>query len=403
MWRQPKFGDVLDILKYDWILNTIKNYPLDLNFDDAEDSETQSFEADEIKRSADTSLKSIPKLLDKSSQKDKNIYDFRFLYPLFNLLLSHENQVQTYRFSRSGALSLTIAGLSSNKQNIRSAACSILSRFYCHLEARITGKDNVLWLRFLEAISSGLGLLQDTKLNNFVSIFFSRMALVLTQPTHVMYLPLSQYLVAKPVPDLTGIPELYTLVHSSEVNYKEHREFILQVLRDGMRTEKDVQIALHTMSFKIIMELFNSSVCDSETRTLILEILCNTCKIGLGAKVMCNTVGLLSFLYITVRNMKESDVALIVKIVEILFYLVRNLKGSSCDRSLFGYILELVETKHAKNFKVDETEMFREVVKLVEIEAENFGKMETEDLSEIGKEELKKIGTEELGRSKKEK
>lgn len=57
-----------------------------------------------------------------------------------------------YRFTRSGALALTVAALGSVDEDIRNAAAFVLYRFNLHQEARQTGKDTVLWLRFVEAI-----------------------------------------------------------------------------------------------------------------------------------------------------------------------------------------------------------------------------------------------------------
>lgn len=56
------------------------------------------------------------------------------------------------RFTKSGAMALTVMALGSHDENVRSAAAFVLYRFNHHLEARQTGKDNVLWLRYVEAI-----------------------------------------------------------------------------------------------------------------------------------------------------------------------------------------------------------------------------------------------------------
>lgn len=49
-------------------------------------------------------------------------------------------------------MALTVAALGSEDEDVRSAAAFVLYRFYHHQEARQTGKDNVLWLRYIEAI-----------------------------------------------------------------------------------------------------------------------------------------------------------------------------------------------------------------------------------------------------------
>lgn len=49
-------------------------------------------------------------------------------------------------------MALTVSALGSDNEKIRNAAAFVLYRFNYHQEARQTGKDNVLWLRFVEAI-----------------------------------------------------------------------------------------------------------------------------------------------------------------------------------------------------------------------------------------------------------
>ncbi|CAG9865333.1 unnamed protein product [Phyllotreta striolata] len=236
--RQPKTGDVLDILQEDLVCSTITRYPF----------------SDRL-RPDERDLLDVP---------EAKSYDLLFLLPLFSQLLAPEQQVLTYKFTRSGALSLTVIGLSSADEEVRRAACHVLARFHYHVEARQTGKDNLLWIRYVEAVCKGTAALPDFKLNNFAAIYLARMALILTQPNHVMYLPLSQHLAAKASLDFSTVPELYTFLHSSEVNYKEHRTFTLELLRDGLRTEKDFSDFMRSMAFKLFSELYCSEVCDAD-------------------------------------------------------------------------------------------------------------------------------------------
>ncbi|KAJ8964981.1 hypothetical protein NQ317_006387 [Molorchus minor] len=144
LWRQPKMGDVLDILQDEFVLLTIKNYPLKEKLQLAE---SEVFEIAEEKVQ----------------------------------LLAPEQQVQTYKFTRSGALSLTVVGLSSSDIEVRQAACHVLSRFNYHMDARQSGKDNLLWLRYVEAVCKGwiedrvtlMGLLRSMAFKLFSELYSS--------------------------------------------------------------------------------------------------------------------------------------------------------------------------------------------------------------------------------------
>lgn len=47
---------------------------------------------------------------------------------------------------------------------------------------------------------------------------------------------------AKECPDLTYVPELLELLHSTDVKFIEHRNFILEIMRDGLRDNNDLKV-----------------------------------------------------------------------------------------------------------------------------------------------------------------
>lgn len=69
-------SDVLDLLQEDLVTSTITNYPLKDNL-----------------RSEESDLLNVD---------DQKSYDLVFMLPLFSQLLAPEQQVQTYKFTRSG-------------------------------------------------------------------------------------------------------------------------------------------------------------------------------------------------------------------------------------------------------------------------------------------------------------
>lgn len=162
-------------------------------------------------------------------------------------------------------------------------------------------------------------MLPNFKLNTFSAVFFARTAFILTNPKHIMFSPLSLYLTSKPDLDLSTIPELYTLLFSPDVNYKEHRNFILEVLRDGMRTEKDFLNFLKSMAFKLFSELYSSCLADAETRWLILEVVTAICNIPLGVKMLVENNSLLPQLEFVVEELRQAgDNKTLAKVMEIL-------------------------------------------------------------------------------------
>ncbi|XP_030758661.1 uncharacterized protein LOC115884273 [Sitophilus oryzae] len=332
--RQPKINNVLSVLKEELVNNTITNYSLNDNLHD-----------------------------DDTEVTDSRCYDLKFILPLFSHILAPEQQVKTYVFTRSGALSLTVVGLSSRDKQVRQAACHVLSRFYFHLEARQTGKDNPLWIRFVEALCKGTAVLPDFKLNNFSAIFFARMSLILTNPTHPMYSPLCSYLSAKQVLDLSTVPEIYTLLFSSDVNFKEHRSFILEVLRDGLRTERDFLDLLKSMGLKMLLELSSSCLADTQCKLLISEVLYSACKVPLAVKMLCENYSLLVQLYNVVWSVlsDKKGTNMISKVLKIFLEIVKVRQDEYTNSQVSNLFLNIAGSDMFASFKDEDLTYFYEV------------------------------------------
>lgn len=207
--------------------------------------------------------------------------------------------------------------------------------------------------------SSGAALLEGFQINNFAAIFLARMALVLTQPNDVMYVPMSQYLTAKPNLDFSTVPELYTYLHSSDVNYKEHRRFALELLRDGLRTEKDFTDFSKSMALKLFSELYSSCISDIETRLLILDVFVNACKLPLGCKVLCESHSLLPQLHFMLKNdsrIKSHERNQFVdKFADILALVVANIKNKYNNSLTLELLMMIVQENSRKKDKILET------------------------------------------------
>lgn len=305
LWRQPKMADVLNNLHPDLILQTIIN----------------------------------PNALDS--------YDLNFFLPLFSHILSPENVVHPYRFTRSGALALTLVGLRGPKPQ-RLATANVIQRFYFHLDAKQTSKDSKVWLRFIEAICKGVAGFEDFQINNFVGVFLSRMALVLAQPKDVMYLPLSQYLTAKDTLDFTTIPELYTLLHSPHADSRKHQLFILDIIIDGLRTDTDFTTFLKSMGFKLISELCSSHVCDTVTKSAILDVFKKCCELSLGTKILCGNLSFLTQLFgLLAANLNE--LTIVRKVMDVLDMIIQ--KDSDQCRNFTVYLNLMMICEDSKKWK----------------------------------------------------
>lgn len=131
-------------------------------------------------------------------------------------------------------------------------------------------------MRLIDALRYGI-MSQKLELNNIrinclVSTFLARTSLIATQPLHPLYSVLQIFLVAKPALDINTIPELLQLLHSSDVEYKAHRCWILENIRDSMKTEAELDIAFKCVLFKMLLDFYISNLSDSNTKVRFKNI-----------------------------------------------------------------------------------------------------------------------------------
>ncbi|KOC67633.1 Nucleolar pre-ribosomal-associated protein 1 [Habropoda laboriosa] len=329
LWRQPSISQVLNLFEEDIVNNTIKHYPVDraLNNNDL--------------------------------CKTNHVYDPAFYLPLLCFLLSENNVVPYYKVVQCGALALTFAACSSKHSDIRMVAYTVIARYYSHLEAS-RWKAKLLWMRLIDALRYGI-ISQESKFNSarlncLVSTFLARTSLIATYPLHPLYSALQTFLMAKPAMDINTIPELLQLFHSSDVEYKEHRYWILENIRDGMKTESELDIAFKCVLFKMLLDFYISTLSDANTKKLILEVIDVTLKITKGSVFLIEGHGLLPWLFEVARNSYKYGVQyieLIVKIMDKILNIILNIKGDTVHYKLMLLNVALCLKSHlVKNIKI---------------------------------------------------
>lgn len=125
-------------------------------------------------------------------------------------------------------------------------------------------------MRLIDALRYGIVSqkveLNNIRLNCMVSTFLARTSLIATQPLHPLYTALQMFLMAKPALDINTIPELLEFLHSSDMQYTTHRHWILENIRDSMRTETELDIAFKCVLFKMLLDFYISTLSDSHTK-----------------------------------------------------------------------------------------------------------------------------------------
>ncbi|XP_021934675.1 nucleolar pre-ribosomal-associated protein 1 isoform X2 [Zootermopsis nevadensis] len=293
LWRQPQANQVLELLDMNCVLETIKNFPLNRGLKASE-----------------------------SLECGRKVYDPAFLLPLFSHLLAPESVVHTYKFISSGGLAVTLAALCSACEDTRAAAYHVVARLYFHEEVCRNVKGRLLSLQFLDAVRNGVASLKNESLNPqlpcIVTTFLARTSLILSQTHHEFYVPLQNFIIAKSSVNLNTIPEFFTFLHSSEVEFRTYRLWILRVIRDGMKSNLDFRLSQRCVVFKLLLGFYSSVLADDDTKKLILEVIQSTVKIPTAAKVLVSTNGLVSWLHQTIRQLSRHDTVFISTLIDIV-------------------------------------------------------------------------------------
>ncbi|XP_046813044.1 nucleolar pre-ribosomal-associated protein 1 [Vespa crabro] len=312
LWRQPSTFEVLALFEKEMVENTIKYYPIN-----------RSLQSSELYNAGD-------------------IYDPAFYLPLLCYLLSDNNIVPCYKITQSGALALILMACSSNHSEVRMAAYTVISRYYFHLESS-SFKEKVLWMRLIDSLRNGILSteinLQDMHIICLVSTFLARTSITATQPLNPLYLPLHNFLMAKPALDLNTIPELLQLFHSSDVHHKEHRHWILETIRDGIKTERDVEIACKCMLYKMLLDFFTCLLSDIKTKKLILEVIESSTRIPKSCRLLIRGYGLLSWLTETVIRLENCDPQYVTLLINIVSNILKALLWVKQEYDSYKFLL----------------------------------------------------------------
>lgn len=223
-----------------------------------------------------------------------------------------------------------------------------------------------MWLHFVEAFCRSTSTMHDLRISSISGIFMARCALVFNRPDHMLYTALTNYIMAKRHPDLEYVPELLELLHSTDVKHNDHRCFILQVVRDGLKTENDLKVAFRSMTFKLLMDMYSSSVSNYDARKLVLEILTNALVLPQASAVLVEKHGLLSWLFGVVRLIGHHESELLSVVVKLADKLVGSLEADVLRKMHFNVMSTLVSIIDAfgrvKVVLADELTMFAGVL-----------------------------------------
>ena len=172
--------------------------------------------------------------------------------------------------------------------------------------------EKQIWLHLIEVAKNGLAQQIDEndgvpkRVPSIATSFLVRATTVLSSPLDPMYKPISSFILAKPSLDMFGVPNFLRLFHSQNISHPDEdadqstggtiknavisntqhiteRNWILTVIRDGLRDMLDFNILQQNFVFKILLTFYgskNENLRSEASKLIILHIL----KTSVGIK-----------------------------------------------------------------------------------------------------------------------
>ncbi|KAM4888753.1 nucleolar pre-ribosomal-associated protein 1 [Thomomys bottae] len=311
LWQQPSVGDILRLLDQDRMMLTILHFPQHRRLLPPENVQESLYK-------------------DKSVKVDLDgLYDPCFLLQLFGELTRPEFVVDCRKFLDSNALGLTIAALSSYDPPMRAAAYSVLAAYYSHLEgARFREQSQLLYL--LDVVRNGIRT-PNLRLSFTLALFIAKAAQQILKPEEHMYWKLSKFLLSHEYLNMDKVPGFYQFFYSSDFEQKTEQEWVLGILRQGIRDKQCYELCARRGVFHILLSFFSSPLCDEVAQNWILEILQKAAQIARSAYEIVRDYSLLTWI-LRILESKFLETQLLSNVISLLHTLwVTNLGDKGAE------------------------------------------------------------------------
>ncbi|XP_011192333.2 uncharacterized protein Urb1_0 [Zeugodacus cucurbitae] len=279
-------------------------------------------------------------------------YDPAFFVPLMNMCFAPEAYSHPARPVQNGLLSMVFAALSSQDRDMRLAAGCVQLRYRAHFEAN-KFFERPLWVQAYDNIQAGLSELRDAwvkhKKNSgtprvpyIPGLFVAKTFNLTTDATHLLYKQLTMYLRLKSTFNFQCVPEFNVLFYSPEIEHQAFRQFIVEVIRNGLKSGSDLFLLVTTNTFKVLQGFYGSAMSTLDMNLLIISVFSTCAKIPASSKVMIEHVGLLPWLNSVISTIEFYHFDIIEGLISTLSNLWYSVKAFAHKFHNFAHItLEL--------------------------------------------------------------
>ncbi|EDW58365.1 nucleolar pre-ribosomal-associated protein 1 [Drosophila virilis] len=282
------------------------------------------------------------RLCPKRDELYERCYDPAFMLPLMMHCFAPESAVRAQWPVQNGLLALSFCALSSLDKDMRLAAACCQQRYRSHFELS-KFFEKPLWTQAYDNIQSGLAELRDSWLAQrrthggiprvplIPVLFIAHSFNLSTDPTHLLYKRMMMYLQLKQSFNFQTIPEFNIFFYSQEPEHQQYREFIVQLLSNGIKCSSDLFLLVSTNTFKVLLSFYSSQLATLDTNLLLLSVLSTCVKIPGAVKIMLEHVGILSWLVGVIRDTQFHQFDIIEGIISIVNNLWYSVAASQSE------------------------------------------------------------------------
>ncbi|SPP88135.1 uncharacterized protein LOC117589552 [Drosophila guanche] len=271
----------------------------------------------------------VRRLCPKREEIYESCYDPAFLLPLMMHCFAPGSVVWARWPVQNGLLAVSFCALSSLDKDIRLAAASCQQRYRTHFELS-KFYERPLWSQAYDNIQAGLNELRTSWLAQrgthggtprvplIPALFIAHSFNLSTEPTHLLYKRLMLYLRLKQSFNFQTIPDFNVFFYSHEPEHHQYRNFMVELLRCGIKSSADLFQLVSTNTFKVLLTFYTCELGTLETRLLLLSVLSTCAKIPGAVKIMLEHVGIYSWLVGVICHTEFHQFDVIEGIISIL-------------------------------------------------------------------------------------
>ena len=195
-----------------------------------------------------------------------------------------------------GLAPLAAAALSSHDEATRRVAYAILST----LEHRVS--DPMMSFRERTQVLACLSAVRNATSEALIrwpspsAVLAAECMISCLYPELDTFLPLQRQLNKRAALDLDGLPMFLPMLNSGDVDARQHRFWILRLLRASLKDDVDATMFRKTFALEVVMSHYITTLAEPFVRFLMLDLIARACAVQSAARPLVEGGGLIAWL-----------------------------------------------------------------------------------------------------------